>query len=441
MVKRGAAAVVATLLLVSLGASLGQASPSEAAPSTVVPVAASGAADRGTEALIDVVRAYYAELGLDDGPVSALLTADLPVAVADGIADVLAGMLACKRITSGFEEEIYAVLAAPGEEPDLPWADDVKACGEDVTARLDALAAVLDASPNLGGGALDLWPVLYFDYTGGDTEHLYDYVLIVDNGGDDEYYNNAAGTPFDVLRNPFLTPTTPARGCQTDAELNTASGNCILIGAAAVLDRAGNDVYGRRETPQADAVCTSDLIVRRLATAGSGVAGVGILLDQAGNDAYLGKTLAIGMGHSGGFGLLRDAAGADSYSAIRSSVGAGVLVGLGVLEDRAGNDLYTWYDPAGGVIDNTGVCRAGTANLQGAAIIGAVGVLRDLAGVDTYNSAAATSQGMGSLAGVGVFVDWDGQDNYIAPLIGQRNNALIAGPTGTGGAGVFYDHP
>jgi hypothetical protein len=318
-------------------------------------------------------------------------------------------------------------------------------CGDQVVLDLEVLSALLDTLPVVSAACspVVVWPILYYERCGINTEYLHDYVLIVDVGGDDSYFNNAGGNVVDLMRGPASPPAlvaAPARGCQTDAELNMGSGNCF-IAEAALLDQRGDDTYQRLQTPEADAVCTTDLIVRRLATGGSGVAGVGILLDQRGDDAYLGKTLALGMGHSGGFGLLRDREGADGYSAIRSSVGAGVLVGLGTLEDGSGNDLYNPYNPAGGVIDNMGACRAGNANLFGAGLIAAAGVLRERSGNDVYEVAGVVNTlGSGDLAGFGTFRDEDGTDAYNGAMGGRSNGACFPTQNGTG-AGLFCDSP
>ena len=435
--KRGFALAFATLLVLSLAPAGSQASSLAADPGA--PIALSdGAPGEDLAALAAVVTTFSRELGVDSAPLPAILAAGLSPEVARGLAFVLDGLLACHRVTAPVAGEARAALAAADPGAGFPWAADVKACGEEADRRLDALSSVLDQPQ--AGGVLALWPILFYDGAGADTLYEHDYVLVVDKGGDDEYYNNAAGTVFDVLRNPILTPGTPARGCQTDAELNSGSGNCTIVSGVALLDKHGNDVYGRLETPEADLRCTNSTLVRRLATAGAGVIGVGILVDEQGDDRYLGKTLAVGTGHSGGFGHLRDRAGHDTYTAIRSSVGAGILVGLGLLEDFGGDDTYAWYDPVGGVIDNNNDCRDGTANLQGAALLGAVGILRDFAGADTYNAAAENSQGMGTLGGLGIFVDKAGTDTYVAPLNGQTNHHFYAEPTGMGGAGVFLDH-
>ncbi|HYO15423.1 MAG TPA: hypothetical protein VE685_19690 [Thermoanaerobaculia bacterium] len=400
--------------------------------------------DSGTQRLIDAAEdlSQAVEVSADLSP---LASAGLSHGESTGIAAVLESLLACQDLTDSVASEVRRIRAEGGSPEEITWAESMTNCGNQVAVDLGLLSSLLDTLPprisSMACSPVNVWPILYYERCGTDTVYLHDYILIVDVGGNDSYFNNAGGSVIDLMRGPASPPAlvaAPARGCQTDAELNSGSGNCFLA-EAALLDKRGDDTYQRLQTPEADSVCTTDLIVRRLATGGSGVGGVGVLRDEQGNDSYLGKTLALGMGHAGGFGLLRDHAGVDRYSAIRSSVGAGVLVGLGILEEGSGNDLYVPYDPVGGVIDNTGVCRAGNANLFGAGLLGADGFLREYGGSDTYEvTGVVNTLGSGDLAGFGGFHDKSGVDVYNGATGGRGNNACFPTQNGTG-AGHFCD--
>ena len=63
-----------------------------------------------------------------------------------------------------------------------------------------------------------------------------------------------------------------------------------VVSAAVLLDMGGNDTYGVMQTPDADAHCTSDPLIRRILTEGAGLVGVGILRDLSGNDTYTGTS-------------------------------------------------------------------------------------------------------------------------------------------------------
>lgn len=434
-------------LVFALSLPLGQAYTTALVPALQASALETGAADlpldASTEKLIAVVTAFSQAVGVPVDAASLLASAGLSSGESTAIATALESLLSCQTLTAAVAAEALRVRAQDGPPGEITWGESTEACGEQVTRDLESLSGLLDTLPAAGAACspVVVWPILYYERCGGDTVYLHDYVLVVDVGGNDSYFNNAGGNVVDLMRGPASPPAliaAPARGCQTDAELNSGSGNCFLA-EAALLDQRGDDTYQRLETPEVDAICTADLIVRRLATGGSGVAGVGILLDQRGNDAYLGKTLALGMGHSGGYGLLRDREGTDSYSAIRSSAGSGVLVGLGLLEDGGGDDLYDPYDPAGGVIDNNGVCRGGNANLFGAGLIAASGLLVERSGSDTYEvSGVANTLGSGDLAGFGTFRDGDGADAYSGAAGGRGNGACFPTQTGTG-AGLFCD--
>jgi hypothetical protein len=88
-----------------------------------------------------------------------------------------------------------------------------------------------------------------------------------------------------------------------------------------------------------DGDCTSDPLIRRIVTQGSGFEGNGLLIDSGGADTYLGKTAAQGSGHVGGVGVLRDLGrGNDRYVAIRNSQGFSLVGILGLAQDNGGND-------------------------------------------------------------------------------------------------------
>ncbi|MCK4872943.1 MAG: hypothetical protein KAS72_09480 [Phycisphaerales bacterium] len=120
---------------------------------------------------------------------------------------------------------------------------------------------------------------------------------------------------------------------------------------------------------------------------------MGILLDMAGHDVYLGGRTTQGAGMCG-IGILLDVAGDDTYSAETHAQGVGQF-GLGVCIDLAGNDDYF-----------------ARYSSQGCGYFG-VGLLMDIAGDDDY-TLHADGQGLGGVAGVGVLVDRMGNDWYEA---------------------------
>lgn len=360
----------------------------------------------------------------------------LPGDLAAQLTPVLGALLECAQASRVAGAELAAAGRLSAES-----VAAIDRCAVRLDARAAGLQAFLATSRSSTLPSVDVWPVLRIEGTGRSTTYASDYALLIDTGGNDRYFNNAGGNLIDVLRPPSAGP---ARGCQNIPDL--AEGNCV-IGAALLIDMGGNDTYGRLETPDEDAVfvspidgsihrCTSDEVVRRIVTEGAGIAGVGMLLDDGGNDHYIGKTLSQGAGHVGGVGVLRDTgAGKDSYLAIRSSQGFGLVDGFGLLRDDGGNDSYRSYLPAGGVVSDKGVCDDVQRNTQGAGLLGGEGVLIDEGGRDTYRASAA-AQGYGGLGGFGVLWDWGGRDDY-GDYPGHEDS-VRAGPSAES-TGLFID--
>ena len=168
--------------------------------------------------------------------------------------------------------------------------------------------------------------------------------------------------------------------------------------------------------------------------------GVGILIDQGGNDFYqLGGlnpdfrdpskatvSMGQGFGHGiradrgiqgvpGGIGVLIDEGGNDTYIADYFAQGASYYYGLGILDDRDGDDQYISGRYA-----------------QGAGIHSSVGVLIDRKGNDFYYASVGVAQGMGHDFGVGYFEDDEGNDQYWGGM-------LVQGAATNGSIGIFID--
>ncbi|MGH9002133.1 MAG: cupredoxin domain-containing protein, partial [Acidimicrobiia bacterium] len=285
------------------------------------------------------------------------------------------------------------------------------------------------------------------------------------SGGDDVYLNNAGGNLIDVRRGPPGTGAPsirPARGCVNPA-YDLLAGECV-ISEALLVESAGNDTYGQMQPPDPnlDGLCTDEPLVHRIMTGGVGSWGVGILLDGAGDDSYLGKSITLGAGHFGGVGMLLDQGGNDSYLAIRLAKGFGTLFGLGVFHDVAGNDSYSYYLPralnpdapdrtlgAGGALDTGGTCDRVSRWEEGSGFLGGVGVFFDDAGDDRYEVAApedhepgaseiirlSGSLGFGD-GGFGLFFDGSGTDSYTG--MPDRADGQTVGPSDKS-QGFFHD--
>jgi hypothetical protein len=230
-----------------------------------------------------------------------------------------------------------------------------------------------------------------------------------------------------------------------------------------------------------DGDCTNDPVIRRVVLQGAGFQGNGLLIDEGGNDRYRAKTASQGAGHIGGIGVLRDLGGGkDDYLAIRSSQGFALVAGvagLGLLQDDGGNDRYHTYMPrpldptagnqepgGGGVVDDLNNCDRIPRMVQGAAIgfgvSGGTGHLLDEDGQDVYIGEPPTSQlflppvvdfrhssqGFGCDGGIGILTD-EGRDHdeYRRGPEGRKDGASISdtqiecGFFPAPGQGIFRD--
>lgn len=231
-----------------------------------------------------------------------------------------------------------------------------------------------------------------------------DPILIVDLGGDDTYLTSAGGA--------CAVPIAHA---------------CNLRAVSVVLDVAGADVYSYDGAPNA------------VQGAGS-VGAIGMLVDLAGDDAYVAKmTRATGgpffsyvdggaQGFSqAGFGLLLDAGGEDTYQLdVRSANGRSIwafgqgfggLGGVGFALDAGGADRYVANGL--GIDDGAGGFQGVYTN--GVGFYGGVGVQADTGrSNDVYrawNEGATVdyyAQGFGAFGGLGVLLEDGGNDDYAA---------------------------
>jgi len=450
-----------------------------------------------TTALSTAAADLSAALGRPQNPAPAVQVAGLSGEVAGRLANLLADLLACHEITAEHLAALppggLAAALATGAGVDPAAGPALRGCAEDTWADTIALQTALrpagataECQP-LAANSLDIWPVLRLETGCANNTYANDYLLQVDVGGNDTYRNNVGGNMVDVNFSPAgsavpgVRGTGPARGCQR-AIPGLAAADCLPT-AAVLLDLHGQDVYGVKESPDHDAGCTTDPVVRRMMTGGAGFLGVGVLRDAGGTtDTYTGKTGSLGAGHIFGVGVLSDTGGDDTYRSVRNSQGFALVGGFGLLHDEAGRDSYDFYLPApinpaapnqtegaGGVRDDEGegLCDRVPRFTQGVANVlpGTVGVLLDDAGQDTYHGAFVTefvapaqvlsvragSLGFGSNVGAGVMLDRGAADDSYTvdnepPVAGvparDDNTTIQPGNDATGagaGSGLFID--
>lgn len=261
-------------------------------------------------------------------------------------------------------------------------------------------------------------------YDGGPALGIAGYGLLMDARGNDRYRGKQGGLGEGFFGIGVLWD---GGGDDTYDLLEQGEG-AGTFGIGALVDRAGQDTYD---------------IVRNGQGYG-GTKGAGLLVDVSGNDIYRADDTVIhfpsaqsgehnssqvqgaGFGWraesgddssmAGGVGVLVDGSGDDSYSAGVFAQGVGYWYGIGLLLDSGGDDRYSgiWYN-------------------LGAAAHFAVGLARDGGGNDRYRVGANMGLGAGHDFSLGRMDDWSGDDWYDAP-------SLSLGAGNSNGIGVFWDH-
>ena len=184
-----------------------------------------------------------------------------------------------------------------------------------------------------------------------------------------------------------------------------AQGGATTLGLGILSDLEGNDTYYLAVDATKDAFGQlpgygqgGALSFRSLPWRGKLTAygGVGMLVDDGGNDRYRSK----GWCDQGGsyimsLGVLYDSGGDDQYSA-QTGQGSGIHITNAILIDKSGNDIYEGQFRSGG---SGGDCSPG--------------FLIDYDGDDVYKS-RTSSYGTGvKPRSFSLFIDYQGKDTYI----------------------------
>lgn len=396
-------------------------------------------------------------------------------------------------------------------------------CWDFVAKHLDAsrleslereLSAMTPQESQLPGVEGKLLTSFETDYgrivVGGPGRNVYrdvEAAVIIDAGGDDDYLWRQPARRIGDYPLEIIVDFSGSDLYRTDGVGGPAAG----IGAISVLvDRKGSDRYcqglSRRFNPREttrDALLQPDPegedtmlvpFVRLFGNPkepakkgvpldagfgfGAGFLGIGCLIDEAGDDLYLGQKYVFGTGFWRGVGMLEDRAGHDVYVAGVAAIGAGINGAFGVLCDEKGNDHYQclglhecaysigkeWdngYDGAGigygsswraevrqnsdrwyatlgggiGIVQDAGGDDSYIGSSFGVAsgYAGGMGIVRDAVGADTYfvkrgpggaNRSTWSGNhalGNGCHRGVGYLIDHNGSDRYSASGLGGGN--------------------
>ena len=443
--------------------------------------------------LTDAIAQFSRDLGIPRDPGPEVAAAHLSDGLAALLASTVDALHTCDRLSNRLTAAEPFRHGVDGEVPlDAAGIHAIRSCALVVEQNALRLESRLPVVAPGGPSPLDIWPIIRTSSTPG-TIYTLDYVLTVDTGGHATFLNNAGGNLIDLKRGPqpFARDPGPARGCQEpypdftsgrvakgrDGQRHlTNDGPECFITAALVLATGGNDQFGALTPPQyPDDECTADPEESRIGTAGSGTAGVGILIEQGSHNTYYGRAQGIGTGHLGGVGLLLDqGSGDDRYLAVATSEGMGLLGGAGLLIDLGHHNSFDYYMPrplnpfaqreedgAGGITNDAGllseegkgqhqsrkgvpdrqpggICDNLERSIQGVGLLGgAVGLVIDTGGDNTFRAMEAPpdtffvhefnlfnlagvllshcNQGCGLMGAVGGLIDVhnDGVDTYL----------------------------
>jgi len=255
--------------------------------------------------------------------------------------------------------------------------------------------------------------------TGNDQVNSQDF-LCIDLGGNDLYRGRFASSipleqPISIVIDLDGNDTYDG----SDTTLSIGSG---LFGIGGVIDIKGNDQY-----------------IGKNSSIGCAWYGVGVVVDKEGNDTYTGSIWTQGAAHIG-VGAIIDNSGNDIYSCAEQSQAMGSTLGAGIIVDVSGNDSYIARDDGNvsemylnqSVAMSQGVGYGRRADLgDGHSLAGGVGILVDGEGDDIYSS-QVWSQGAGYWWGLGILEDLQGNDKY-------RNGKYSAGAGAHFAVGVFTD--
>lgn len=148
--------------------------------------------------------------------------------------------------------------------------------------------------------------------------------------------------------------------------------------------------------------------------------GIALIIDEAGNDRYLGDVYNQGVGYWYSAGLLWDGGGNDTYEMTQYGQGSGIHLAVGGLVDCGGHDTYVMHSGLG----------------QGGSHDYAASILHDRGGNDHYMGMTSCN-GTGLTNSVGIHLDRSGDDTYA----GRREGGVNWGrpERGTSSIGLLVD--
>ena len=252
----------------------------------------------------------------------------------------------------------------------------------------------------------------------GDDETDYrDAAILIDLGGNDKHYGNVGATPS--LAAPIsVTIDIAGNDKYLNDDQSLLSQGAAILGAGVLIDGDGKDEYRSVKMSQ-----------------GFGFFGMGVLFDVAGDDDFKLETSGQGAGYFG-MGFLFDMQGKDNYYLYGDGQGFGGVAGIGIIADNEGDDKYT-AEPSAEIAnrgDYHSEDKINANSAQGAGMgrradgsdghswAGGLGALIDIKGNDTYYSGNWTL-GCGYWFGTGLVYEGSGDDLYKSVYFTQASGA------------------
>lgn len=304
------------------------------------------------------------------------------------------------------------------------------AAAQDLTAVASAVRAIALQAESIGQFDWRMsteWGDVIIQDSRNQTTSLKSTFILIDGGGNDTYLNGTENWCQIILdrsgNDAYLSGAgyagKPIREAESRKSLTTESGpGRAYFGINILIDESGDDLY-RSASP----------------SFGSATFGFSYSLDAAGKDRYDTYTNSLGFALFG-VGIHEDWSGDDTYETFNQSQGCGMTAGVGLLIDRAGNDTYLAEDK---ILDfpspqtpshNVSMSQGAGYGLRfdylfGQSLAGGFGGLFDLKGDDSYSS-AVFGQGTGYWMGFGMLWDREGADEYHSVWYGQGSAAHFA---------------
>jgi hypothetical protein len=241
---------------------------------------------------------------------------------------------------------------------------------------------------------------------GGEGFGLFGSGLLCDRAGDDQYRGTSDIQGCGVFGTGVLIDDD---GADRYEIYQYGQGFGYTRGCGLLLDAGGDDeYYAEMEERPNGGTFGENRHLHFVQGAASGrradyidghswAGGVGWLIDGGGKDRYDCDVYGQGTAYWYGLGICVDKGGDDVHHAGWFSLGAAPHFGVGIFQDDEGNDIYTGI----------------ATQCLGHGRDWSIGWFEDRAGNDVYQ-AGPLCLGTGDLNGIGVFWDWVGDDVYMA---------------------------